>query len=170
MYEIGEYVVKSGNGVCRIEDIVHLNMSGVDQNKEYYLLIPIEDRGAKIYVPVDRQREDLRSVISSEEAWNLIHEIPQIESVWIANDKLREKEYKAAIRSGSLIQLVAIIKNMYLRTQKRMEQGKPSTAMDERYFHMAEMVLHSELAFATGRSKEEIPRLIAEAIEAPAVL
>jgi CarD family transcriptional regulator len=168
MYEIGEYVVKSNNGVCRVEDIVHLNMSGVDHRKEYYLLIPIEDRGAKIYVPVDKEREDLRNVISNEEAWELIHEIPRIESVWIANDKQRELEYKAAIRSGSLEQLVGIIKNLYRRTETRMAQGKRSTAMDERYFHMAENALHSELAFAIGRKKEEMPRLIAETIEAPA--
>jgi CarD family transcriptional regulator len=168
MYEIGEYVVKSNNGVCRVEDIVHLNMSGVDHRKEYYLLIPIEDRGAKIYVPVDKEREDLRNVISNEEAWELIHEIPRIESVWIANDKQRELEYKAAIRSGSLEQLVGIIKNLYRRTETRMAQGKRSTAMDERYFHLAENALHSELAFAIGRKKEEIPRLIAETVEASA--
>jgi CarD family transcriptional regulator len=168
MYEIGNYVVKSGNGVCRVEDIVHLNMSGVDQQKEYYLLVPLEDRGAKIYVPVDRESTDLRNVISSDAAWELIHEMPRIESTWITNDKQREQEYKAAIRSGSPEQLVGIIKNLYRRTETRIAQGKRNTAMDERYFRMAENALHSELAFAIGRRKEDMPRLIAETIEAPA--
>lgn len=165
MYRIGEYVVKANNGVCKIEDIVHLNMSGVDKKKEYYLLIPIEDKGAKIYVPVDNAQENLRNVISDGDAWRLIRGIPQIESVWIENDKLREQEYKAALKSGRPEALVGIIKNLYYRREARLAEGKQSTAVDERYFRLAENALYSELAFAIGKDKEDMSELIKEVVE-----
>jgi CarD family transcriptional regulator len=41
MYEIGEYIVKPMNGVCKVEDITCVDMPGADKNKIYYLLIPI---------------------------------------------------------------------------------------------------------------------------------
>ena len=44
MYEIGSYVVKANNGVCRIEDILHLDLPGTDRNRLYYLLIPLENK------------------------------------------------------------------------------------------------------------------------------
>ncbi len=165
MYQIGEYVVKANNGVCSVDDIVHLNMSGVDKKKEYYLLVPIEDKGAKIYVPVDKAQENLREVLSSEAAWDLIRGIPQIESIWITNDKLREQEYKAAIKSGRPEALVGIIKNLYDRREARMAEGKKSTAVDERYFRLAENMLYSELAFAIGKEKEDMGDIIKEVIE-----
>ena len=31
MYTIGDYVVKPGSGVCKIDNIMHLNMSGIDK-------------------------------------------------------------------------------------------------------------------------------------------
>ena len=45
MFKIGDYVVNSKNGVCKIEDIPKMNISG--NNKEYYLLIPQGERNAK---------------------------------------------------------------------------------------------------------------------------
>ena len=38
MFKIGDYVVNLKNGVCKIEDILNMNLSG--ESKEYYLLIP----------------------------------------------------------------------------------------------------------------------------------
>ena len=163
MFEIGDYVVKINKGVCRIADIVHLDMSGVDKQKEYYLLIPVEDQGAKVYVPVEGREESMRCMMDEAAAWDFIRKIPAIQTKWIANEKLREQEYKAAIRSGKPEELVGIIKNMYHRRKKRVEQGKKNTAVDERYFRMAEDALYSELAFATGRKKDEICQLIKDA-------
>lgn len=165
MYQIGDYVVKSGNGVCHIEDIQHLNMPNVDKNKLFYLMIPIEDKGAKLYVPVDNEKVGLRRVMSKEEAWKVIEKIPQIEEVTIENDKLREQSYKEALQSGKPEALVRIIKHTYLRRQKRTAQGKKTTATDERYFKLAEEKLYAELAFALGKDKSEMRQLITDSIK-----
>lgn len=164
MYEIGSYVVKASSGVCRIEDILHLDLPNTDQNRLYYLLIPVENKTSKLYVPVDTAEQSLRKALSEEEAWEVIRSIPETEEAWIANDKLREQAYKEALHSTDPAALVSIIKNLYMRRKKRSEQGKKSTATDDRYFKLAEDHLYSELAFALGKNKNEMQKLITDTL------
>lgn len=164
MYEIGSYVVKANNGVCRIEDILHLDLPNTDKNRLYYLLVPLENKTSKLYVPVDTAEQSLRKALSETEAWEIIRSIPDTKEAWIVNDKLREQAYKDALHSCDPVALVSIIKNLYMRKKKRTEQGKKSTATDERYFKLAEDHLYTELAFALGKNKSEMQQIITDSI------
>ncbi len=164
MYEIGDYVIKANSGICRVEDTLHLDMPNADKNKLYYLLIPIDSKNSKLYVPTDTAEQSLRKVLSAEEAKEVIRKIPEVEAAWITNDKLREQAYKEAIHSCDPTALVSIIKNLYLRKKQRFEQGKKSTATDERYFKLAEDNLYAELAFALGKEKNEMRQIIADTL------
>ena len=44
MFEIGDYVLNATNGICKISEIVELDMSGDKQLKSYFLLRPVEGR------------------------------------------------------------------------------------------------------------------------------
>ncbi len=166
MYQVGDFVVKVNNGVCRVEDIVELDgMSGV-KGKKYYLMVPRDDQNAKLYVPVEGKNDNIREVMTADEAMSFIKRIPEIAVAWIESDKMREQEYKNAIRSGSPDQLVSIIKNIYRRNIERSEQGKKNTTIDERYFKQAENILYAELAFALGRERQEIIGLVSQTIGA----
>ena len=165
MYEIGDYVIKANNGVCRVEDTLHPDLPNVDKNRLYYLLVPLDNKNSRLYVPIDTAENSLRRALSEEEAWEVIEKIPEVEAAWIANDKLREQTYKEAIHSCNPTALVSIIKNLYIRKKQRSEQGKKSTATDERYFKLAEDNLYAELAFALGKAKNQMRQIIAETIE-----
>ena len=56
MFEIGEYVVCGAKGVCQIRDITHIDMSGADKEKLYYVLAPVGDKNGTIYVPTDSEK------------------------------------------------------------------------------------------------------------------
>ena len=93
MFEIGEYVVCGAKGVCQIRDITHIDMSGADKEKLYYVLAPVGDKNGTIYVPTDSEKIIMRRTISKEEAERLIDELPQIELLWVPDDKQREETY-----------------------------------------------------------------------------
>ena len=57
MFEKGEYIVYGHNGICEVEDITHLNLSGVDKGKLYYVLAPLNKKESRIYYPVDREKD-----------------------------------------------------------------------------------------------------------------
>ena len=90
-YKIGDYVSKPIAGVCRVADILHLDMVGVKPDTLFYLLIPVENRQEKIYVPVESAQSSLRLCLTSEEAWKLIERIPEIQVIWIDNEKMLEQ-------------------------------------------------------------------------------
>ena len=77
MFEIGEYIVYGVKGVCRIEDITHIDISGADKDRLYYVLAPVGDGSGRIYAPTDNQKITMRKVISREEADQLIEDMMQ---------------------------------------------------------------------------------------------
>ena len=164
-YEIGDFVSKPVTGICKVEDILYLNLQDKKDNKWYYLMKPIEDEKEKIYVPVSNSDSRLRLCLTKEEAWNLIKRIPEIPTAWTDNEKMREQNYKDAVKANDPEALVAIIKMIYQRKQKRLAQGKKCTATDARYFQIAENLLYMELGVAIGKPKQEICKTIIDYID-----
>ena len=159
-YEIGDFVSKPVTGICKIENILYLNLQDENSNKLYYLMKPVEDEKGKIYVPVSSSDSRLRLCLTKEEAWNLIKRIPDIPSAWVNNEKMREQNYKVAVKANDPEALVAIIKMIYQRKQKRIAQGKKCTATDAKYFQIAENLLYMELGVALGKPKQEVCKTI----------
>lgn len=168
MFEKGEYIIYGTSGVCKIEDITTMNMASVPSDKLFYVLSPSSQKGGKIFTPVDNQKTIMRRVLSEKEAKELISEIPEIEELWITNEKMREENYKACMRSGDCRDWIRIIKTLYLRKQQRNAQGKKITATDERYLKMAEDYLYSELEIPLGIPKAEMEDYITRKIEGAA--
>lgn len=164
MFQKGNFVINTSNGICEIQDVLTMNMSGTA--KDYYLLVPIDEPSAKVYIPVDLAENRIRLVITKEEALEIIKGIPAIDAVWIENEKEREKTYKDALASRDTTRLISIIKTLYLRKKERSDAGKKNTAVDERYFKLAENQLHAELAFALGEDKQNIHQIILDYIMA----
>lgn len=165
MFEKGEYIMYGHSGICLVEDITHLNLAGVDQKKLYYVLVPQNIKGNRIYFPVEKEKANVRRLITKEEAWKLLDEIQDIEEIRVSNDKLREEQYKAALNSGDYRRWVSVIKTLYWRKQERIARGKKAAAMDERYMKLAEDSLYSELAFVIGKEKSEMETFIKDHIE-----
>lgn len=163
MFCIDEYVIYGNNGVCRVNDICKMSS---DQNaKEYYCLIPVNDKDGRIYTPVDNDKVVMRKILTKSEAMELIDTIPEIEQMWIQDDKQREANYKQAIHTCDCRELIRIIKTMYMRRQERLARGMKSTVVDERYLREAEDNLYGELSIAIGKEKSDMESFIAERIE-----
>ena len=157
MYQIGDTVVCGSNGVCTVEEIGTLSIMGrAARHRKFYTLKPYYDATGKVYLPVDCDEASIRPALTKPEVEQLMSEIDDLEQVWISDEKKREAEYKSAVNSSDPRRLVRIIKTMYFRKQSRLESGKKSTAIDERYFKIAETRLYEEMALALGIDKDEV--------------
>ncbi|MBD5097476.1 MAG: CarD family transcriptional regulator [Lachnospiraceae bacterium] len=164
MFDIGDYIVYGINGICRVADITHPDISGADGDRLYYVLIPEKARSSKLFCPADNDRIMIRKVISCEEAKQIIAESKTIEPLCITNERMRDDSYKSVMKSGDCRQWIQIIKTLLIRKKEREENGKKITATDERYLKMAEEGLYSELALATGSDKEKIRDIIIQSV------
>lgn len=164
MFKIDDHVVYGNHGVCKVEKIGPVVLPMADKNKEYYTLRPVYKQEAVVYAPVENQKSVLRPVMTRNEAEELIQEIPEIDAVWIASEKEREVQYRAALKTCDCRELIRIIKALYQRKVDRIRDGKKVTVVDERYFKQAEDQLYGELAFAMDMDKKDMSGYIANSI------
>lgn len=160
MFQVKDVVIYGHHGVCEITEIGTLKMPMADREKLYYTLRPVYHRDSAVYAPVENRRIIMRPIISKEEAERLIRHIPEIETVWIVNEKAREVQYKEALQSCDCVELVKIIKTLYYRKQQRLESGKKVTVVDEKYFRQAEDKLYEELAYVLNMGKNQVSEYI----------
>ena len=156
MFEVGELIMCGGHGVCRVTAITGNPIDKQDKERKYYILDPVFEKGSTIYTPVDNEKIVMRKIMDERAAKLLIGRIPDIETVWIKEEKTREQMYKEAIRTYDCQSLVRIIKTLYLRKQDRVQQGKKVLSSDEQYLKKAEELLYSEMSLALSIPKEKV--------------
>lgn len=164
MFEVGEYIMCGGHGVCRVADITGNPIDKLDKKRKYYILQPVFEKSSTIYTPVDNEKVIMRSIMDEKEAKELIEQIPTIETVWIKEEKSREQMYKEAIRTYDCHSLVQIIKTLYLRKMDRVSHGKKVLSSDEYYLKKAEELLYSEMSIALSIPKDSVEAYITEEI------
>ncbi len=156
MYSIGDYVVYGTRGVCQVTDIGPVGIESMDLTRDYYNLQPVYSTSNNIFCPVDNTKVIIRPILSEAEANALIDSIPELESIEVIIDKQREATYKECFATCDCKELIRIIKTIYYRRIERMNEGKKITALDERYFKLAEDNLYGELALSLGATRQEI--------------
>ncbi len=160
MFQTGDYVIYGTRGVCKVTNIGALDFTGAAKEKLYYTLTPCYTDNSTVYVPVEKVGVVMRPVMSREEVMELIDSIPELEELWIRDEKSREYAYKEAIRACDNRELVRIIKTIYRRSRSRMAAGKKTTVSDSKYYRIAEENLYGELAVSLDMSREEAKQFV----------
>ncbi len=166
LFSKGEYIVYGMTGVCRVSDITEMNMDGISDTKLYYVLEPTGVNGSRIITPVEGNKNVMRRVMTSEEAYDLIDGIEEIDSLSVRDDKQRENCYKEALKTCDCRECVGVLKTLYLRRQDRLSRGKRMTEVDERYMKKAKENLFGELSIPLGISAAEVEKFILSRIKA----
>ena len=158
MYNIGDDVIYSSQGVFRVVDIRELDVLGAVHN--YYVLKENDSMSAsEVFVPIggDTERNVIRPLMTVDEA-NLI--IDQYNSVppcaWIDSARPRASEFKKLIDSGDRLSLISLIKAVDMKQAERIDSGKKPFLADEHTRQRAIKLLCSELACVLGTDIELI--------------
>ena len=160
MFNIGDYVVYKRD-VCKIKEI---KKNGFN-NKDYYVLIPIDDNTLIIDVPMDNKSGLLRPIIEKNEVENIINSIVNIPIIKVDN-KLIENEYKQLLNSGKHEDLIKVIKTTYLRNKERTDMSKKIGDKDDLYFKRAEQLLYNEFSIALNMNYDDTKKYVIDAVSA----
>ena len=160
MFEVGEKIIYGENGVCTVEKIEPLAMSGAPRDKLYYHLIPLIGSGT-YYAPVDSGAY-MRPVMSREEAEALIDAMPGIAPAVCDDNRFNHVDayYKGLFRQHSCEALVAIVKGLRCRIASRKTRSSRAEATMKR----ARDMLHGELSVALDLDLNEVEGYIASRI------
>lgn len=165
VFETGDYIVYGSTGICQVMGVTTMDIDGIPKDRLYYVLRPEGQRDGKIFTPVENGKLVMRRVMTQKDAEALINEIPEIETLDISDDKLREERYKECLRTCESREMIRIIKTIYLRKKDRFAKGKKVTATDERYLKQAEENLYSELSMLLGVPKNDMEQYITERLD-----
>ena len=127
MFQKDDFVIYGNNGVCIVKDIGPLDIPGIPSGRIYYTLVPYYSKDTQIFTPADSDKVVIRPLICKEAIMQLIEEIPDIELLWIKDEKQRETQYKETLRKCDCRELIRIIKTIYQRMQNRLAEGKKMT-------------------------------------------
>ena len=166
MYQAGDTVVYAAHGVCKIQDIVSKNFG--EMTKEYYVLKPVYDTGATIFVPVNNEklRAKMRCTLSEEEIYQIIKSMPDEDTIWIDNDNARKEAYKKIMENGDRSELVRMVKTLHFKSEQQREKGKRLHVADETFLRDAEKVLYDEFALVLDIKRDEVRPFIMNQIQA----
>lgn len=78
----------------------------------------MDNESDKVYSPVD-DNSNIRRPMTKEEAMELVEKVDTIDTLWVANEKMREQEYKKCIATYDPENWVQVLKTLYSRTKKR---------------------------------------------------
>lgn len=168
MFQVNDLVVFGTHGICEIKAIGSLSMSAADEDRLYYTLKPLYDvQQSAVYTPVDNEKTPIRASATREEALDIMDQIPLIETIWIVDDRQREEKYKNIMQQNECSGWLQIIKTLYLKKQKRLNEGKKNTTRDDFYLKLAEELLYGELAAALKIDRAEVKEMVEKRIKGP---
>ncbi|MBQ6476920.1 MAG: CarD family transcriptional regulator [Bacilli bacterium] len=159
MYKVNDYLMY-GKDVCQVKGIELKKYN----DKDYYLLIPLNDDTLKLEVPVDDPQNKIKKLIKKEELNKLINKIPDIETVDV-EEKFLESEYKKLLATGDEEDLIKVIKTTYLRNKKRTENNKRKAEVDSVYLKEAEESLLTQISAILDMSLDDAKNYFTKKIE-----
>ena len=165
MYKIGEFIIYGNDGVCEVEDIGMLNISGISKKKEYYTLRPVYENG-RIYTPIDTN-VFMRPIITYEEVQQLMEFLPSMKEMECneKNSRLLESYYKKFMETHECVDLLAVISGIYKKKANATNKGKKLGQIDEKFMRVAQGLINDEFSVVLGIPREEVEAYIKEKIE-----
>lgn len=160
MYQIGDTVIYKNDGVCKITEILTRVFKG--KEIEYYLLNPVHNPNAEIFVPKDNAElvSKMRKILTKAEILQIIEDMPIKEDVWISNEVERKEKYREILIVGDRTELVGMIKALYIHKQQQKQRGRKLHLADEKFLRDAEKMLYDEFAYVLEISPNEVLNFI----------
>ena len=159
-YKIGDFVLYGLNGTCRIEAIGPLDFGGPD--KIYYSMKPVSDARSTIYLPLTKEEEILRKVMSKDEAKKVVENIKTSKPATYT--PVREN-CDQILRSGDNVAVSSMIKLLRNMRKENRKIHKGLNIQEEKILKDAERVLFSEISTALGIPYAETVTSIGEILD-----
>ena len=157
VFHIGDKVVYPNHGVGIIEQISSRTM-GATVEKFYHL--KIKASSSKVMIPFhNADNVGLRRVVRNGEAQRIVDYLSDGDCSNAADWKDRFKENSDRMRTGSLLDVAAVLKSLLV-----LHQGKSLSFREKKMLERARYLLVSELAISRNCEEVEIEQLLTKAL------
>ena len=156
-FQLGDKVVYPNHGVGIIEQI---SSRTVGESVEQYYLLKIKSNSLKVMVPFQNVGTvGLRRVVKNGEVLKIVGFLEDGVCDNNADWKYRFKENSERMRTGSLLEVAAVLKGLLL-----LNQSKPLSFREKKMLERARYLLVSELAMARNCEEPQIEDILTKAL------
>ena len=145
MFNVDDYIMYGKTGLCKVVDITNEKFINGEKRK-YYILSPIYNNDTIIKIPLDNDKVPMRKVISKGDMTALINDIPNMEILWIDDEKKRIAQFETMLKSGQCEELIKLIKSIKFSKKYARSIGKKLEQPDRDIMKEAERLLTEEFA------------------------
>ena len=166
MFQENDVIIYGTQGVCKIIGTEEKTVSG--RKKTYFVLKPVGDKGATIFVPTDNEivLGKMRRLLTKDEIHKLIESMRSENAAWIENENERRELFRSILVKGDHLELIRMLKAIYAHKAKREAEGKRLHMSDERFFKEAEQILYSEFQYVLDmKDKNDLAQYIFAQLE-----
>ena len=157
VYHIGDKVVYPNHGVGIIEQI---SSRTIGATVEKFYLLKIAASSLKVMIPFNNVGNvGLRRVVRNGEAQKIVDYLSSGECSNAADWKDRFKENSDRMRSGSLLDVAAVLKSLLV-----LNQNKSLSFREKKMLERARYLLVSELAISRNCVEAQIEQVLAKAL------
>jgi len=156
-FVIGDKVVYPNHGVGIIEQI---SSRTIGETVEQFYLLKIKSSSLKVMVPFHNVGTvGLRRVVKNGEIQKIVDFLTDGECDNNADWKYRYKENSERMRTGSLLEVAAVLKGLLV-----LAQEKPLSFREKKMLERCRYLLVSELAMAKNCEEAQIEDLLTKAL------
>ncbi|RDU34625.1 CarD family transcriptional regulator [Neobacillus piezotolerans] len=164
MFSIGDFMIYSAHGICKVDDICEKTVSGI--TKTYYVLHPIDNYGdLTISSPVDNEKVNMLELMTQGEANELLESFRYPGLKWIENPNIRNRQYNDIVKTGNRKEIAKVVKTLMQKKLDAELHGKKLYESDRRLLDHIQHVLFKELAISLDTTVEEINEMVVKLVK-----
>lgn len=163
-HNVGEHVVYCSKEICLINGIVKKCFDGINE-EDYFQLIPINTKNSFYYIPCNNCEAKIRSLLTKEEIYKLIDEMPDASAEWCDDRQARKNLFNSILKSDDYHKIINMIHSLYIKRENQTSIGKKLLATDERAMNEAEHIINQEFAFVLEINEDEVDNFIKERLK-----
>jgi CarD family transcriptional regulator len=133
-------------------------------NMDYFVMKPLFrydfNPGYLAYIPVERSESLLRSIITKDEALELIDSISDLDPFPEIAPRERRNFFAKAIASGDRKEVLRVIKSLVQYRETRNKANKPFSDYDRRLLDSLKVMFDNEISLALGITPEMVASFV----------
>jgi len=164
MFKIGDVVIYSASGVCRVEDICDKSFGSF--SAKYYILKPLLQKSSTVFVPTQNSNltSKMHTILSQEDFKSIFRSVSKKEPVRPESESERHDKFAEILESGNREALMLMVYDLHNFSHEQQQNGRRLHIADEKLLNTAENMLFEEIAYVFGIDKTAAPDFLKEQI------
>lgn len=158
MYKVGDLLIYSTYGICRVVDIC--KKPSLQGERLCYVLRPISDTNLTINTPVDNDKVQMFDLIDRNTAERVLESFKLPGIRWIRDARKRNREYNALIETGNRFVIAGILNTLMRKEQELAQQRKKLHIQDRKLMIRIKKILFNELAMVLETTYHRIEQVV----------